>query len=137
MPVSSHKDLRKPEVLYAHAYGLYQQGHFEHARDLFQLLTVMDVNNFSYWMGFAACFQLLKQYEKAIQAYGVAAVLETSERNPLPYFHSAECYFALGNQKQALVGLKHAKDIASKQDEYQTFIEQLDLIQTQWSKGAS
>jgi len=47
----------------------------------------------------AACMQMLKRYKEAIQYYSTASVLDLED--PLPTFHTAECFIALEMREQA------------------------------------
>ena len=48
---------------------------------------------------FAACMQMLQQYKDAIQYYSMASVLDLQD--PLPTFHTAECFIALQLPEEA------------------------------------
>lgn len=121
------------EAIYAYAYEFYSHGHYEEAKSLFSLLVVKETTNVHYWLGFGACWQMLKNYDKAIEAYAAAALLDVKEQNPFPHFYAAECFIAANNVTSALQALESASTIASKDKKYEQFIIQINLIKNAWS----
>ena len=81
------------EAVYQFAHNAYQQRRYEDARKLFQFLAGNDHTESRFWMGLAASYQMTGEYEQAVTAYGVAALLDaTDPRAPL---HACECYVAM------------------------------------------
>jgi len=119
------------ENLYAVAYNYYEHGKYQKATDVFRVLTGLDSQNTTYWMGFAAALQMLQQYEKALSAYSVAALLDP--QNPAVHFHAAGCCFMLGEVERGLQALDAAEMVAQGKENYETFIAQLVLIKQAWT----
>ena len=69
-----------------------------------------------YWVGLGACLQLVRQYERALGAYALAAVT-SRPRDPLPHFHAGECYLALNNLRDAEKAFRMAVDFGASQPE--------------------
>ena len=83
------------EAVYNLAHNAYQQQRYEDARKLFQFLAENDHAESRFWMGLAASYQMTGEYEQAVTAYGVAALLDaTDPRMPL---HACECYVAMND----------------------------------------
>lgn len=131
-PLSS-EHTKALEAIHYQAYTFYRKGHYPQARDFFQLLTLMNPGNVNYWMGLGACLQMMQSFEKALEAYTTAAVLEDTEQDPLPHLHAAECLFALKEMERGFMALDSAEQIAKPQEKYRTFLGQLALIRQQWS----
>lgn len=121
------------DSVYSCAYTFYQQGHYLEASEIFSYLVVLDSLDFKNWMGLGASFQMQKKYEKALEAYSAAAVLEKTETDPLPHIHAAECLHALEEKERALLALNSAEAIATNQPKYRKLIEQLSLIKQAWT----
>jgi type III secretion system low calcium response chaperone LcrH/SycD len=100
------------EALYAFGYGFYQSGNYEKAMHFFRFLTLIDIGNRKHWMGLGAAYQMLKQYERALQAYGQAALLDESD--PYTHWHAAECFLAINNYEQAKEALTSTELTAKK-----------------------
>jgi type III secretion system low calcium response chaperone LcrH/SycD len=115
------------DALYAFAYGFYESGNFEKAMHFFRFLTLIDISNRRHWMGLGAAYQMLKQYERALQCYGQAALLD--EKDPYAHWYAAECFLALKNNdlaKQAMISAEMtAKPYPKK---YKTLLDRLDLL---------
>ncbi len=92
------------EGLYAQAYHLYNTGNFADAIPIFRMLILLNSMEFKYVLGLAACHHLLKEYENAIKIYTVCSVLDPND--PLPYYHSSDCFIQLQDFFSALVALE-------------------------------
>ena len=56
-------------VAYALAYFLYGQENYLDASHFFRLLAVVRPSEAKHWKGLAACLQMLKDYEGALNCY--------------------------------------------------------------------
>lgn len=99
------------DQLYEKAYDHYAEGQGGEASHHFGLLIALNPFRQEYWMGLAASRQLAKDYDKALQAYAVAALLD--DRDPSPHYHAAQCYLSLGNKADTLKALELAEAHAS------------------------
>ena len=86
------------ESIYREGYKHYQSQAYELAVEFFRSLVIFDPFALKYWLSLGATQQLLKQFEKALHSYAVAASL--AHENPYPHFHAFECYQALGNKRR-------------------------------------
>ena len=104
------------EAVYHLAYNAYRQGKYSDARKLFQCLAVNDHRESRFWMGLAATCQMSGDFQEAVAAYEMAAVLEAT--NPWPPFHAGECYMAMNDWEksdQALQAVKILCDAAARE----------------------
>lgn len=101
------------ENIYAQAYRLYNTGKYADAMHLFRVLVLMNAMEPKYIMGLAACYHMLKDYKNAIQMYVSCALFDP--HNPIPHYHSSDCYIQMKDYLSAMVCLeltmKHAKDL--------------------------
>lgn len=95
------------EQLYTHAHTLYNAFQAEEATQAFGLLIAMDPFSPIFWMGLGASRQMNKEFEKALQAYALASLLD--DQDPSPHYHAAQSYLALQNEQEALKALNLAE----------------------------
>ena len=98
------------ELLYAHAYDIYQKKEYRSAVKLFSQLVVTNPFSLDYWKGLASAQQMAREYLAALHAWALTSIL--SENDPLPHMHAAECYFKTGESEEALKALDLALDLA-------------------------
>jgi type III secretion system low calcium response chaperone LcrH/SycD len=98
------------DTLYAAAYGLYEQGAYARAAEMFTQLVHGSPFTEVYWRGLASSRQMEERYQEALRAWCLTALL--AEHDPLPHFHAAECLLSLGDREEALKALHAAEDKA-------------------------
>lgn len=118
-------DQAKMDLLYGQAYRLYQNGRYQEAIQMFRLLAVLGAKEPKYSLGLAACFHMLKEYDNANQFYTFAAVLDPND--PIPYFHSSDCYIQMNNTAGAIFCLEMAIKRAGNRPEYQILKDRATL----------
>lgn len=115
------------EALYAFGFGFYQHGKFDQAVHFFRFLTLIDFNQRKHWMGLGASYQMLKDYARAIQCFGYAAMLNPSD--PYAHFHAAECFLSLKETEKAKEALKSAETVAKKAPKkHETLLARIALL---------
>ncbi|WP_159910924.1 SycD/LcrH family type III secretion system chaperone [Pantoea sp. 18069] len=87
------------EALYALGHNHYSQQRYLDAAKCFGFLVAHKSLEPRFMNAFASCMQMLKRYQEAIQYYSTASVLDLED--PLPTFHTAECFIALEMPEQA------------------------------------
>jgi type III secretion system low calcium response chaperone LcrH/SycD len=92
------------------------------AQAAFFFLSVINSSTHEYWLGLGMATQLCHEYEKAIDAYEIAALCDLY--SPTPYFYLAKCLFAIHDQEASLEALNLAIEIADEREEYTELIEQ-------------
>lgn len=128
-PLLPHISNDSIEALYAFAHGFYESGHFEKAMHFFRFLTMLDISTRKHWLGLGASYQMLKQYERALQCYAQAALLD--ETDPYTHWHAAECFFAIKKYEQAKEALNSTELTAKKfPKRYSSLLEKIQLIKT-------
>ncbi len=136
------KDIRKlsdktMEAVYATAYRFYMAHNIAKATELFRFLCIYDHLNLKYVLGLAACYQLSRKYDHAIELYSRASLLDAED--PRPPFHAAKCYLSLGQLTKAESGFFAAQGWAKKspkhQDIYQESTRMLELVQNRIKGG--
>lgn len=105
------------EELYNEAYAYYQRDQYSESLTLFRWLTLLNAYQKKYWMGFAANQLILNSYEKALQAYAVAALLDY--RDPYPHYYAYESYLRLNNREEGEKALQLAYHRCGEKPEYQ------------------
>lgn len=113
---------------YKLGFSLYQAGSFGEANQVFRTLCVQKPLEYRHWFGFASSLQETKDYEKALYAWSMAAVLD--QRAPYPHFHAAECAFSLSRSKEALAALDSA---LARAEELPILQDQIAILKTTWS----
>ena len=119
------------ETLYATAYELYRNGKYVDAKGFFRLLSTTHPFDRRFWIGFGACFQMLKQYSQAIECYSVAAVQNPDD--PFVHLYAAECFFKNNNKTLAVQTLESSLTVAKKSRDHAALISQLELLRNQWN----
>ncbi|WP_129781738.1 SycD/LcrH family type III secretion system chaperone [Peristeroidobacter soli] len=102
----------KPEELepmYALGYSLYNQARWSEALKIFSFLTYHSHLEQRFHVGRGACLQMLKQHQAALNAYGLAYLLDASD--PSVCLHIAECLIALGKKEDARGVLEAVADM--------------------------
>lgn len=94
------------EEFYGIAFGLYERGDYRGAAQLFTQLILTDPFTQEYWRGLASAKQMAREYQAAVHAWSLVALLK--EEDPLPHFHAAECLLSLDEKEEALKALDAA-----------------------------
>ncbi len=105
-------EARQLEAVYAHAFNLYGQARWNEALRIFSFLALQNHLERRFHIGKAACLQMLKRYEDALRAYGLAHVLDVSE--PTVALHIAECCIALRRKEDARTALETVMVLADE-----------------------
>jgi type III secretion system low calcium response chaperone LcrH/SycD len=121
------------EGIYAYAYRYYDLKRYKEALPLFAFLCSQNLENSIYWLGLGGCYQQLREYEKAAEAYGFAAVYNEKKNDPYPAYYAAECYLSLKKIPQALKAMKSAFSICGKQEKFKTLRNRLRYLYKTWS----
>ncbi|AUI86204.1 CesD/SycD/LcrH family type III secretion system chaperone [Vibrio azureus] len=104
------------EYIYSLAYNFFQSGKISQAEQIFQLLSMLDHYQARFFIGLGAAQQELGKYLEAINAYSVAALVDTQD--PRPAFHAAECYLKLEQLTEAESGFYGAKEMSADKPDY-------------------
>lgn len=114
------------EAIYTQAYNLYNQGKYKESSYIFRLLMMLDFSTPKYILGLAACSHRLKDYANAANLYLLCSALDP--KNPLPLFHSADCYLQTNLPSVACISLGMAIAAAGDQPQYALIKERASLM---------
>lgn len=92
------------EAMYALGHNHYSQERYLDAAKCFGFLVAHNTLEPRYLSAYACTLQMLRQYREAIQYHTVASVMNLED--PLPTFHTAECFMALEMHEDARQALK-------------------------------
>lgn len=120
------------EALYAIAYELYRNGKYVDAEKCFLLMTLCKPAERKYWMGLGASYEMMHNYPKAIEAYGIAAILDPLD--PMVHWHAANCFYSQGDETKALAVLKTAIEVANESEEHANLVPSLKNFEQLWSQ---
>ena len=90
---------REMETIYTMGYTLYSQCKYQDAERVFKFLCVYNHLERKYFMGLAACRQMLKDFQGAVHAYTQAVILDVEE--PDAHLYAAECLLAQKSEVNA------------------------------------
>jgi len=117
---------KEMEGIYATAYNFYTHGKFDRANEIFSALCQMDPYKSKYWLGLGATRQMEKKYEKAIEAYGLATIMDAN--NPLPPFYAAHCLMKLNEHDRATSAFETVIDLSKDKKEFKDLKTQAEQL---------
>ena len=116
------------EAFYSKAYAHYQTNQTAEAAEIFKVLCARRPMEARFWFGLGASLQGSANYENALYAWAMAALLDPE--NPYPHFHAAECSDSLNLHKDASLALIEAKNRI--QDPAHPLHGPIALLENQW-----
>jgi tetratricopeptide (TPR) repeat protein len=116
------------ELFCSYGFTQYYGNQLPEAIETFRLLCARRPNEAKYWFALGGILQEAKEYQKAIEAWAFAALLNGAD--PYPEFYAAECYFAL---QDPLNGLKNLKKASLKADHEPDLKAKIAALEEQWS----
>ncbi len=118
--------LEMEQQFYAIAFGLYEKGDYRGAAQLFTQLVLTHPFSLHYWQGLASSKQMAKEYQAAVHAWSLVALLK--ENDSAPHFHAAECFLSLDEKEDALKALDAALDLCCENERLRDKINLLKTI---------
>ena len=89
------------EIVYGIAYALYQQGKFDSAMGLFQVLITYRPLDARLMMAFALCCKRMCRFDAAIPAFSAALAIDPEQPEAIEAaIHLSECLAALGKAEE-------------------------------------
>jgi type III secretion system low calcium response chaperone LcrH/SycD len=104
------------DEFYRVAHRIFQEGRYYEAADAFVFLTTLNPYVYEYWLGLGMAEQLTEDYPSSLTAYAMA--IANDDSNPLPYYHSAHCYYQMDDKEKALASLELAIEQARRDEIY-------------------
>jgi secretion system chaperone SscA len=115
--------------LYSSAYEMYRNGKYGESKQFFRFLVLLNASDRRFWMGMGACYQMLKEYQAAIECYSVAAV--QNPKDPYVHQYAADCFFAQNEIKMAIQTLQSAISAAVENGD-KMLVEKLKIVEKAW-----
>lgn len=94
------------ESMYALGFSQFQAGRFEEAEKIFAFVCTMEHRERKYWMALGAARFNRQQYETAVMAYSMAAIMAPGD--PEPPLQAADSLMKLGDAERARSALELA-----------------------------
>ncbi len=114
------------EAIYSLAYNIFENGKYEDALKIFQFLCLFSHLDERFWLGAGACYQQLKEFEKAVEAYSMVAMMDVE--NPIPPLQAAMCYLSMEDFDKAESGCEAAIHWSGDKDEHATTKARADAL---------
>jgi type III secretion system low calcium response chaperone LcrH/SycD len=121
------------EAIYKYAYDRFQAGKYKDALYVFNFLRQLDVSNYRYTFGIAACYQYRKEYSEAAANYIICRSLDPL--NPISSFHLYECFMQLNHPLSAFQALSETIALAELNPHYDELKEKALLEYKTLKKG--
>ena len=119
--------MEEAEKFYSLGFSLYEAGNAKEASEVFEVLCAQWPLKPKYWFAFASSKQENKEYEKALYAWAMAAIL--NDEDPYPHFHAAECHLSIDKKGEAQLALAAASLRSKENGELQ---DKIELLRQQW-----
>jgi type III secretion system low calcium response chaperone LcrH/SycD len=103
------------QFLYSSAFALYEAKRYDLCTEVFKKLCLESPLEAPFWRGLASSLQMQLKWKESLHAWGMCALLQDTD--PLPHFHAAECFFSLGEKKDAKKALDQALKRISDSEE--------------------
>lgn len=104
------------DATYAMAHGHFQNNRYEQAAKAFQYLCFHDHWNPRYFVGLAACQQMLGLFGQAIESYFYA--LRLKPEDPGPLFFIGDCFVCIKQDDKAREAYREAVKLAQDKENY-------------------
>ena len=114
------------EAIYGLGSLLYEQGKFEQAEQVFAWLCREKPVSARFLKALGAARQMMGRYQSAIDAYGLAAVLNLED--PAPSLHAAECLIHIDEFERARNALDAAEEQAQGKAQHAETTEKIATL---------
>lgn len=116
------------EHVYSLAYHKYQRGEYAEAVHLFRYLVSIDPEAYKFCLGLAASLHKSQEYQPAANVYVLATV--RNPRDPVPYFHAADCFLHLEDREMAKAALHLCMQMCGDTPEFSRMKERARMIRS-------
>lgn len=114
------------EKFYQGACRLFEQHRYDDAADAFVFLTTLNPYVHNYWLALGMAEQAREEYSAALVAFGMAGVNDAS--NPASLWHSAHCYYLIGDRKASLDVLQKLLEVCGDQQEHASLVAKAKIL---------
>lgn len=125
-----HEEVMPPEQaekFYSLGFSLYGAGNYKESADVFEVLCAQWPLEPKHWFALASSRQENTEYDKALHAWAMAAILKSED--PYPHFHAAECCLSLNQKEEADLALASAHTRSCENPALQ---DKIALLRQQW-----
>jgi type III secretion system low calcium response chaperone LcrH/SycD len=109
------------EMIYAHAYRLYQGAKYKDAGYIFHFLQSLNPKDYRFYLGMGACLHRLENYQTAAFMYDIAGALD--KENPMPYYYSSDCRIKMGHFNAAIGLLQLVTERCKDNPQYSAILD--------------
>jgi type III secretion system low calcium response chaperone LcrH/SycD len=120
------------EALYEYTITLYKNGNYKKAITYFENLKTLCSKDKRFFFATGACYQMMKEYKKAISNYLSINVLDATD--PLPHYHSIECALQLNDYGSALVYIGMVLTLTKNREGYEALYERCLYLKGYFTK---
>lgn len=113
------------EAIYQQGYLLFQNGKYDDALIIFNVLRTLDINDSRYTFAIAACYHYKKEYLDAAANYLIYK--EMKPLDPIPSYHLFDCYSKANIPLSALFYIQNALALADLDPKYAALKEKIKL----------
>jgi type III secretion system low calcium response chaperone LcrH/SycD len=128
LPSSTRFSEDQIEMIYGLAHSLFEQGKFENACGIFQVLLVYKPLEIRFLTAFGICCKRMARYDGAIPAFSTALIIEPG--NLESGVHLAECFVALDLKEQALLVLDPLRKLAELDTRSEYILRRAEALQS-------
>lgn len=114
------------------AYNFFTTGHFEKAKDLFEILQTLEPTKAFFAISLGVCYHRLQNYEKALTNYIKATIFNTED--PVPFFYAYDCCLKLNSELLALMMLRNTIARAGSDPKYASLKQKAVLLEEPLNK---
>lgn len=107
-------------AMYGAATNLYEKEEFEKAQKAHGLLVSLNPGVSDFWLSWGLSLHRCELFEPALFNYGMASTL--NPENPYPHVYSAQCFYAMESQEDAVDELETAIELC-RDDELKNYCE--------------
>jgi type III secretion system low calcium response chaperone LcrH/SycD len=113
------------EATYQRGYKLFQNGKYQEALKIFNILRQLDITDKRYSFAIAACYHYTQQYLDAAANYLIYQYMDPL--NPVPAFHLYDCYLKANYPLSALYAIQEALVLASSDPKYANLKDKIQI----------
>lgn len=110
------------EFFYSQGHRLYFSKKYDEALRYFHLLFLFDPSDPRYSLAIAATYQMMKDYEHAVQWYMTLSLID--KESPLPFYYMSDCALKRGDPFSAIYFLNKTIEYCEGHPEFEKLKQQ-------------
>ncbi len=104
------------EATYMQAVHLYNTAQYIESAKAFHALVLLHPAEVKFYIGLAASYHMVEEYDGALTIYGYIGVLDPE--SPVPHYHASDCYLKMDMTSPAIAELQIAMQLCGDQAQY-------------------